>query len=114
MPTTIVERTTVNLIEKTFENVKVRIEMLEGEPWFSADDIMDALGVKYKRQARFDVPVHQKRSLLSYGERSIFINEGALYRIILQSRKPNAVKFQNWVSLDAVLALWQAEHLIST
>ena len=104
----------MNLIEKTFENVKIRIEMLEGEPWFSADDIMSALEIKYMRNARLDIAESQKRGLLINGERSIFINEGALYRIILQSRKPNAVKFQNWVSLDAVLALWQAEHLIST
>jgi len=81
----------------------VRVEMDEhGVPWFAAPDVCDILGYKNSRDA---ISKHcrqkgvAKRDTLSGGgeQKTTFINEGNLYRLIIRSRLPAAVKFEEWL-----------------
>lgn len=87
----------------------IRVAMIEGDPWFCLRDACKALGLSS--------PAKVKQRLNSEGVNSIhtlvgnqrvtmqemtFIDQGNLYRCIAQSRKAEAVEFQNWV-FDEVL-----------
>lgn len=83
-----------------------------GEPWFCLKDVCRILDIKNSRDVKNRL---SERGVVSIdvatacnqfgGEMEVsmtFINESNLYRCIFQSRKAEAVLFQNWVT-DVVL-----------
>jgi len=91
-----------------FENAEFgRIEMLmiDDKPYFPAVDCADKLGYKRPHDA---ISRHCKGSvkhgvLTNGGEQEkIYIPEGDLYRLIIRSKLPAAVRFEAWV-VDEVL-----------
>lgn len=96
----------------TFNNAQqVRVETdPDGSPWFCAKDVCDVLGYTNSREA---LSKHcrakgvTKRDTLTAGGRQplTFIDEGNLYRLILKSRLPAAVRFEAWVCDEVLPAL---------
>lgn len=84
---------------------RIRIIQEKGKCLFCASDIARALG--YKRPADA-VTAHCKGSVIrrlptAGGEQAVkFIPEGDVYRLIIHSKLPTAVKFERWV-FDEVL-----------
>lgn len=85
----------------------VRIIVRDGEPWFVASDVAEALGYRDAANAGRILADHQKAdtqivSTSSKGaeqaRRVTIINESGLYRLVLRSRKPEAEKFSDWVT----------------
>ena len=94
---------------KTFENAdfgKVRIVMIDGEPWFVAKDVCDCLEIANSREAitRLDEDELTSVKLTSGGQMREMkvVNEFGLYNLILSSRKKEAKKFKRWVTHEVL------------
>src|SRR5437867_1705489 len=95
----------MNIIEKFVENdidYKVTILGTLEKPLFKALDVGKILDIKQIRNSLSEfVEDKDKKTIMfntSKGYRpTIFLTEKGLYKIVLRSRKPNAVIFQDWV-----------------
>jgi hypothetical protein len=99
-----------NVIPFAFEAKGVRVQEIDGAPWFCATDVCSILGyrnapdaiTKHCREAGI-----AKRDIRSVGQqRSLtFIDEGNLYRLIIKSRKEEAQRFEAWVCDEVLPAI---------
>lgn len=88
-------------------NCTVRAVVKDGEPWFVAKDICDALGYGNSREAlskhvrekwKADVTIRDTSSNGTIQNRNIqSINEAGLFALVMKSKMPKAVEFQDWV-----------------
>lgn len=90
---------------QVFENKNfgsIRTIMINNEPWFVAKDVALALGYKNPQEA---VRMHCDGFVkflpipdaLGRQQDTAIIPEKGLYRLIMRSNLPNALKFQDWV-----------------
>lgn len=83
-------------------NKPIRVELVDGEPWFVAKDVCDALTIGNSRDAIGRLDDDEKGvSVVATpsGEQQMnIVNESGLYNLIFQSRKPEAKKFRKWVT----------------
>ncbi|WP_072628220.1 BRO-N domain-containing protein [Serratia marcescens] len=95
--------TAINPISFSFhETHEVRIQVIDGEPWFCLKDVCDILGIKNSSDLlskQLDKSGVEKIYLRSGGQNRqfAFVNEPNLYRVIFRSNKPEAKQFQDWV-----------------
>ncbi len=101
------------------DGVQIRGGLIDGEPYFVAKDVSDALGYKdaesMTRRLDGDEKLILKELLKTYkGEDlrqmglrydAILINEAGLYAAILWSQKPEAKKFKRWVTHEVLPAI---------
>jgi prophage antirepressor-like protein len=90
---------------------KVRIIDIDGEPWFVAKDVSDALGYSNSRDAlKKHVDIEDKQ-ILQRSQNATFdiptrgfaiINESGLYCLALSSKLPQAKKFRRWVTSEVI------------
>ena len=88
-----------------------------GEIWFNLNDVCNALDIKNPSDAKTTLTskgittlnVRELDNTLGSSEgiprgnpNMTFIDEGNLYQIIFQSRKPNAAKFKEWVCYEVL------------
>ena len=96
---------------QVFENPqfgKVRVQMIENDPWFCAKDVCDILGFGNPHQA---IQTHVEKDDLQklevidskgrYQETN-FINESGLYSLIFGSTLPIAKEFKRWVTSEVL------------
>lgn len=81
-----------------------------GEPWFVAKDVCDALGVAtnhLREQGRGldDDEVSTLPNWEGKGVAPLIVSEAGLYSLVLKSRKPEAKRFRRWVTHDVLPAL---------
>lgn len=92
-----------------FQSHAVRTVMRDGEPWFVATDVAGALGYATAKDAARNLSDAQRgRHILPTpsGDQSLtIINESGLYRLVLRSRKPEAVAFSDWVTGEVLPAI---------
>ena len=96
------ERQNSQITPFTYGDHAVRTVLIDDEPWFIAKDVCDVLGIQNHRDTLAkQVPEDEKGvdSIYSPGgkQEMIIINEPGLYRLIFQSRKPEAEAFKSWV-----------------
>lgn len=83
-------------------NCTVRAVVKDGEPWFVAKDVCDALGYGNSREA-LSKHVRDKwkgvtiRDTLGGTQQLSIINEAGLFALVMKSKMPKAVEFQDWV-----------------
>ncbi|HCD3925221.1 BRO family protein [Klebsiella aerogenes] len=95
------------VINNTFESLNVRVVMREGEPWFIAKDVAEALGYtdtnqairkNCKRSVNVDLRASTGRGIISAGNPTVkAIPESDVYRLIMRSRLASAERFEEWV-----------------
>lgn len=95
-------------IFKFEDTAEVRVMSINGEPWFVAADVCRALGYNIKAngdvnmtQALRNVEEHEvitTRISDMPGQPPELVSESGLYKLIIQSRKPEAREFKNWVT----------------
>jgi prophage antirepressor-like protein len=93
------------IIPLNFQRHTVRTVLIDGVPWFAAKDVCDILGIKNPTDALKDFPENERNTLASNegihegpGNPNVnIINEPGLYRLVFQSRKPEAEQFKTWV-----------------
>jgi prophage antirepressor-like protein len=101
-------KTMNNLVIFRFqEELEVRTLERDGEPWFVAKDVCDILGLGNVTETLRNMPDDEVFALSSAEGKTIgfshatagvnLINEPGLYRLIFQSRKPEAEAFKRWV-----------------
>lgn len=95
--------------EWVFEGHRMRVEMMDGEPWFVAKDVCECLGLDNVSQALAGLDEDEKRQLASNiinpdvgGRGTLVVNESGLYSLILRSRKPEAKRFKKWVTSEVL------------
>ena len=97
----------MNLVCFNFNQENIRaVTDDQGNPWFVAADVCEALDISNSRDAisRLDDDEKSKRIVNTYGgdKEMTIINESGLYRIILTSRKPEAKRFKKWVTSEVL------------
>lgn len=85
----------------------VRTITINNEPWLMLGDICKALDInnvsQLKARLRKDgVISNEVIDGLDRKQEATFINESNLYKVIFQSRKPNAEKFTDWVTNEVL------------
>ena len=86
---------------------EVRVVIIDGEPWFVANDIERILKLTNIRQSLAALDDDERGVYNLYaGGGTIrpfnIINESGLYRLIFSSRTPEAKKFQRWVTHEVL------------
>lgn len=85
----------------------VRAISLDGEPWFVARDVTDALGLD--RTATYKLDEDEKGVCLTHtpgGDQQVStVSEAGFYKLVLKSRKPEAKAFQRWVTHEVLPAI---------
>jgi len=82
----------------------------EGEPWFVAKDVCNALGIetnhlREKGRGLDDDEVSTLPNWEGKGAAPLIVSEAGLYSLILKSRKPEAKRFKRWVTHEVLPAL---------
>ncbi len=93
----------------SFKNMQVRIVVKDGEPWFAAHDV--AVALEYRdahnltRILKGEEKGTHKVGTCGGKQSLLVINEKGLYRAIFNSRKPEALAFQDWVFGEVLPAI---------
>jgi prophage antirepressor-like protein len=85
----------------------VRIQVIDGDPWFCLKDVCEVLTIANSRRVAAEVldsmGVRKTDTLTDGGKQQLtFVNEPNLYRVIFRSNKPEARQFQDWVFNDVL------------
>lgn len=88
----------------SFSTQTLRVVMIDGEPWFVASDVCEALTISTEATRRLDDDEKGLRNVQTLGgqQEMTIINESGLYSLILTSRKPEAKKFKKWVTSEVL------------
>ena len=88
------------------DNFEIRGGLINDEPYFCLADVCKILDIANSRDAktRLDLKGVATTDTLTNGgmQKLDFINEPNLYRLIFQSRKPEAETFQEWVFAEVL------------
>ncbi|MFS1583688.1 MAG: Bro-N domain-containing protein [Candidatus Arsenophonus phytopathogenicus] len=110
--------TTPQAISFSFQEThNVRIQVIDGEPWFCLKDVCEILDisrssdlVQISKEFVKNEPLKNTRGTLDPrgvekiytltkggNQQLVYVNEPNLYRVIFRSNKPEAKQFQDWV-----------------
>lgn len=89
---------------------------IEGNPWFVAKDVCEILGLKDDRNHLMKLSADEKRIVarsnvnltqgLSFPNRGAnCVSESGLYKLVMRSDKPEARRFQDWVTKEVLPAI---------
>lgn len=93
-----------SVMERVFEGYEVRAVIDEdGNPWFVAKDVCEALGILDHLQATERFREDQRKGGVVIptpggDQKMVTISESGLYRLLFQSRKPDAERFCDWIT----------------
>ncbi|WP_432785033.1 hypothetical protein AAEX37_01972 [Oligella sp. MSHR50489EDL] len=94
-----------------FENYNVRVTLQNGEPWFVAKDVCDAMQIVNYRDAVSRLDDDERgvglTDTLGGEQEMVIINESGLYTIILRSRQATTKgtpqhRFRKWVTSEVL------------
>jgi prophage antirepressor-like protein len=89
-----------------FETHGLRMVMRDGQPWWMVADVARILGHRDATNAARYLrgrDLHTLKGSTNAGTREfLIVNEPGLYRLIMRSNKPEAERFQDWIT-DEVL-----------
>ena len=104
-----------------FKSNRVRVTLIDGEPWFVAADVCRALGLYQNAKGQPNVTLACRK--LDDDEKGLYeiktpipvnpehttkvmlVSESGLYALILRSNKPEAIEFQRWVRKEVLPAI---------
>ena len=93
-------------IFKNNEFGEIRTKMISNEPYFMLSDVCRVLEIKNSRDSknRLNEKGVATTDVLTNGgiQKADFINESNLYKLVFQSRKPQAEKFSDWVTSEVL------------
>jgi prophage antirepressor-like protein len=103
------------------EKTEVRTLERDGELWWVAKDVCDILGLGNVTEALRNLPDNERMTLSTTeghsgkrgGAQSFnLVNEPGLYRLIFQSRKPEAERFKMWVFTEVLPSIRRKGYYI--
>jgi prophage antirepressor-like protein len=92
----------------SFQERKVRLVKVDGEPWFVAKDVCGVLGLSVKNAARHIGKLAPEAKRLNQintpgGLQDVWcVNESGLYQLTMRSDKPEAHLFQTWIASEVL------------
>lgn len=96
----------LEVLSQTFESRAVRVVMKDGDPWFIAKDVAEALGYKKPENA---VAQHCEEAVnlspvsgCSLDSRLKVIPESDVYALIFGSKLESAKRFRRWVTKEVL------------
>lgn len=101
-------QTSLPLLTFQYEREKpIRTTMIDGEPWFYAFDVCQALQIansrdKVSRLDSDDVGLTDAVDSKGRKARMTIVNESGLYALVFQSRTEAAKKFKQWVTKEVL------------
>ena len=99
------EITTLQFNSDQFGQLRV-VKDDNGEPWFVAKDVCDALSLGRQHDSTRYLDADEKGEGLvdtpSGKQTMVVINEPGFYKLIMKSRKPEAKAFQRWVTHEVL------------
>jgi len=86
---------------------EIRVQQINGEPWFVGKDVADVLGYSNTKDAickHVDPEDKLGSQIATSGQRRemTLINESGLYALILTSKLPQAKEFKRWVTSEVL------------
>jgi len=103
-----IEDSTMDYLEKTFQNNKVELQIEEGEPFFNAKQVCEVLGYKNTQDAiakhvdRDSVAKRDSTDSIGRKRKINFIDESGLYELIFSSKKKEVRTFRKWVTKEVL------------
>ena len=95
-----------NLQTFSYESAKIRAVDVNGEPWFIAKDVCDAINIADPSQAaeRLDEDERLMRTIYvsGQGRKTLMVNESGLYALIIRSNKEEAKSFRKWITSEVM------------
>lgn len=89
-----------------YNDQPVRVELVDGEPWFVAADVARVLGIanirENLRQMRADWRRVSKSDTSTGTKEVTIISEAAVYKLAFRSNKPQAEAFADWVASEVL------------
>lgn len=100
-----------------FGEMRTHCDPNTGDVWFNLNDVCRALDIKNPSDAKttltskgittlnmreLDNTLGSSEGIPRGNPNMTFIDEGNLYQVIFQSRKPNAAKFKEWVCYEVI------------
>ncbi|WDH80167.1 phage antirepressor KilAC domain-containing protein [Microbacterium esteraromaticum] len=89
----------------TYEGTRVRVVVVDGDPWFVLGDLTRVLGLTQFRTDRLDGDVIRNHPIADSTGRSQMTNivsEAGMYEVVIRSDKPEAVAFRRWITHEVV------------
>lgn len=87
-------------------DINIRIQNIDGNPWFVAKDLCNALELNDVRRAVEPLDDDEKLTgeILQSGQRRLMwlVNESGMYALVIRSNKPEAKKFRKWVTNEVL------------
>ena len=87
-------------------DISIRIQNIDGNPWFVAKDLCNALELNDVRRAVEPLDDDEKLTgeILQSGQRRLMwlVNESGMYALVIRSNKPEAKKFRKWVTNEVL------------
>lgn len=106
---------------KVFDSTEfggLRVEMLDGNPIFCLKDVMAPLGLTRSydvKERLYESGIYKIKVKTEGGTQEMnFISEPNFYRCVLQSRKPEAERFQRWVVEDVIPSIRKTGMYMNT
>ena len=93
-----------NIIPFNFDSHPLRAMVKDGQLWLHAGDICTALDIANTTQAVEPIPEKHKCvfNIGLPGSAPWFVSKPGAYRLILRSRKPEAERFQDWLTDEVI------------
>lgn len=89
-----------------FNGNEVRTVLIDGEPWFVAQDVCKVLEIANSRDATQDLESDEKSVVTtdtsSQNRDMTIVSESGLYEIVFKSRKPQAKAFRKWLRKEVI------------
>lgn len=103
------------VIPFSFETTPIRTVLINDQAWFCVTDVCRVLGYANSRDAMSkhcrEKGVAKRDTLTSKGKQALtFIDEGNLYRLIIKSRKEEALRFEAWVCDEVLPSIRKHGH----
>ena len=87
-------------------DISIRIQNIDGNPWFVAKDLCNALELNDVRRAVEPLDDDEKLTgeILQSGQRRLMwlVNVSGMYALVIRSNKPEAKKFRKWVTNEVL------------
>lgn len=86
-----------------FKDHTVRTAFKDFETWFCLLDVCKALGIQNHKEVKSRLNPHGVDTIylidaMGRKQKTFFINESNLYKLIFRSRRPEAIAFEDWVT----------------
>lgn len=103
--------TVTKVIPFSYQDHQVRTMQIDDQPYFTAIDVCETLGIKNSSDALKRLDDDEKRAVPRLnlgitGSGSVWlVNESGLYALILRSNKPEAKAFRKWITSEVLPTL---------